>query len=110
MIAVRPVSYGPEDAYGNMEKSYGVAVEVPGAWAAPSSTASMAEDGRPHLVENAVDIYVPKDRPDINWREALVALDGLTFFWKVDGDPMPYPPEMTPGRYNLVVTARRTDG
>lgn len=110
MVRVRQLVAGTADAFGNASRSYGEPTEVPGAWFSPTGTSDAIEDGRPDGLASTVNVYVPKERPAIEWRGALVALDGESFEWRVVGDPMPYPAAMTPGAYNLVVGVRRSDG
>lgn len=110
MIRVRERAGGARDSFGNEASPLGEPVDLPGAWAAPGSTADAREDGRPHAVSSSASVYVPKARPEVRWRGARVALDGEAYDWLVVGDPVPYPEGMTPGDYNLVVEVTRDDG
>lgn len=106
-ILVRPCVYGGKDRYGNTIVEHGEPVEIDDVLIAPEDPASDIEDGRPYGVQVSATLYVPMGI-DVAFRKALIEIDGVDF--DVVGDPMPYPPEITPGGRNLVVKVVRCDG
>lgn len=98
------------DSFGNAVSAWSDPTDLPGAICFTASVADDIEEGRPSGVSATANLYVPKGCLVKDWRGALVALDGETFEWHVVGDPLGYPVWLTPGRYNLVVGLRRSDG
>lgn len=103
-----PPTYGTADAYGNPTVTYDTTDKVEtAACFAPAATTDEMEDGKPHGDVVELDLYLPKDfATDI--RGALVTLatgdaviDALTF--RVDGSPVSYMRDATPGDYSWVV-------
>ena len=103
-----PPSYGIADAFGNPVTTYDPLskVEVLACYA-PAETADEIEDGKPHGDVVELDLYLPKTFTN-DVRGALVTLttgdavlDALTF--KVDGAPVSYHRDATPGDYSWVV-------
>lgn len=111
-IYVRQVVRGAKDGHGNAAKTYAAPVAVE-CWVFPATTDSPYADMRPDALRATANAYVPKSRPDVVWRGALVSFDGTDYAWQVVGDPMEYPPELTPPTLidaNLVVGLVRADG
>ncbi len=99
-ISVRPAIWGERDCFGNQRLSHGDEIEVPDVLVAPS-TASAIEDGRPDGSRTTLSLYMAD--PGIALRGALIVINGKRY--AVEGDPMPYSPELCPTRRNLVVEA-----
>lgn len=106
-VTVRPALMGPPDAFGNPRASLGEPVEVPGVLVAPASPRAGIEEGRPHGAEVALSLYVPKGA-SAPWRGAQVEVGGRAY--DVVGDPVPYPSELAPGPWGMVVEVVRHEG
>ncbi|TNU89046.1 hypothetical protein FIC87_12665 [Eggerthella lenta] len=67
----------------------------------------LSDGARPLGTDDTVTVHLPKAY------KASVAgceFEILGRRYRVEGDPVGYMPELTPGRYNRRVTARRVDG
>lgn len=102
-----PPTYGEPDAFGNPVETYDEAdaITVEGCYSI-GDTSDDIEDGRPHGDELRLTLYLPKDfSADI--RNAICRIGGsdalvsaLTF--KVEGVPLSYMREATPGDMSTV--------
>lgn len=75
---------------------------------APTSTVNVFGSTRPSGDELVWDLYVPKAWTWQSLRGARVLVRGEDL--GVVGDPHPWPEDLTPGDYNLVLQARKVKG
>lgn len=103
-----PPTFGEPDAYGNRVPVYDPAnkVETRACYALDETTDEIT-DGRPHADELALRLYLPKTfSTDIRGAHVTLTtgdpvLDALTF--KVEGVPISYDRDATPGDYSWFV-------
>ena len=97
-----------EDSQGNSAPSHeklGTAVED--VLVAPGATSDIVDSIRPDGKQIAFTLYLPKGY-EHDLTSALIYVRGERF--AVVGSPRPWCPDMTPGRWNLVVGVVKTDG
>lgn len=87
---VAQVVAGERDGFGNPTATYADPVDVTGVLVAPVASDDELEEGRPHAMGEALDLYVPVGAPEIAWRGALVEVDGRGEF-DVVGDARQWP-------------------
>lgn len=113
MIRGVPVTLFRKVAVGEDEMGEPVVKDVPETiddvlWSQPADDGSRLPDGtRPLGTEDTVTIHLPKTYAG--------SVAGCEFEirggrYKVEGDPVGFMPELTPGRWNRCVTARRVEG
>lgn len=73
----------------------------------PSSTSDMDEPARPHGDKTSVRLHFPKSYT-ASLAGCDIELDGVLY--RVQGDPQGYIPDLTPGRWNRPVTAKKVEG
>ena len=106
VVVVRHVPTGEVDAMGEpiTEDTREVVHDV---LVAPRSSADVDDPKRPNGDDIAIKAHFPK-----GYSSSLAGCD--IEFWgmryRVQGDPMGYIPELTPGRWNRPVTARKVQG
>ena len=97
-----------EDSQGNSEPSheeYGTAIED--VLVAPGATSDIVDSIRPDGKQIAFTLYFPKSY-EHDLTSALIYVRDEKF--TVVGSPRPWCPDMTPGKWNLVVGVVKTDG
>lgn len=110
-----PPTFGESDAFGNPIAVYDPANKVETECCyAPDDTSDEITDGRPHADELALRLYLPKTfSTDVRGAQVTLAtgdpvLDALTF--KVEGVPVSYHRDATPGDYSWFVKVVQTLG
>lgn len=73
----------------------------------PTRSSSVSEAYRPEGTVDTMTAVFPK-----SYTQSLAGceLEAMGHRWKVIGDPEAYPKELTPGKWNRSVIARRVDG
>lgn len=95
-----------DNVYGSDGAEY-EPVEVNNVLVAPTATTDIEGNQRLAGDSTTLSFYLPKEFTE-SLRGALIELDGRRY--EIQGDPVPYPSDLTPGEWDRVATGILVEG